>query len=133
MPVQRKSKGFKDISASFKINPVNQDLIGLVNFNAIARSIRNLILTQPGERPFNPALGSGVNALLFNNLDRLTASSIKSEIENTIVNFEPRVELNEITVNPNAEKHKFDVKIQYYIIGIPADLQEVSFALVPTR
>ena len=133
MPVQRTIKGFKDISASFKINPVNQDLIGLVNFNAVARSVCNLILTQPGERPFNPALGSGVKGLLFNNLDRLTASSIKDEIEITIQNFEPRVELNEVIVKPNGEQNRFDVKIQYYIVGIPADLQEVSLALVPTR
>ena len=133
MPVQRTIKGFKDISASFKINPVNQDLIGLVNFNAVARSVRNLILTQPGERPFNPALGSGVKGLLFNTLDRLTASSIKDEIETTIINFEPRVELNEVIVKPNGEQNRFDVKIQYYIVGIPADLQEVSLALVPTR
>ena len=77
MPVQRVSKQFKDISASFQINPLNRDLIQLKNANAIARSIRNLIMTVPGERPFNPVLGSQVTSLLFENLDKLTASSIK--------------------------------------------------------
>jgi phage baseplate assembly protein W len=91
VPVQRVSKPFKDISATFQINPLNGDLIGLVNQNAIARSIRNLILTGPGERPFNPVLGSDVGSLLFDNLDSLTAASIKSQIRDTITNFEPRV------------------------------------------
>jgi phage baseplate assembly protein W len=130
---ERRSKGFKDISATFKINPINSDLIGLVNYNAIARSVRNLILTVPGERPFNPVLGSGVNALLFNQLDNITASSIKSEIITTLDNFEPRIELNNVIVAPNTEQHRFDVTIQYYIVGIPLDVQEIQIALVPTR
>ena len=130
---ERRSKGFKDISATFKINPINSDLIGLVNYNAIARSVRNLILTVPGERPFNPVLGSGVNALLFNQLDNITSSSIKTEIITTLENFEPRIELNNVIVAPNAEQHRFDVTIQYYIVGIPLDVQEIQIALVPAK
>ena len=133
MPVQRVSKSFKDISATFQINPLNRDLIQLKNANAIARSIRNLIMTVPGERPFNPVLGSQVTNLLFENLDKLTASTIKTEIINTIQNFEPRVKLNEVIVRANPQNNEFDVKIQYYIIGIDLPLQELTFALVPTR
>ena len=133
MPVQRVSQQFKDISASFQINPLNRDLIQLKNANAIARSIRNLIMTVPGERPFNPVLGSQVTNLLFENLDKLTASSIKSEIINTVSNFEPRVRLNEVIVKAQPNNNQFDVQIQYYIIGIDVPLQQLSFALEPTR
>ena len=133
MPVQRVSKSFKDISATFQINPLNRDLIQLKNTNAIARSIRNLIMTVPGERPFNPVLGSNVTSLLFETLDNLTASTIKSEIINTLENFEPRVKLNEVIVKANPDNTEFDVKIQYYIIGIDIPRQELTFALVPTR
>jgi len=133
VPVQRVSKQFKDISATFQINPLNRDLIQLKNANAIARSIRNLIMTVPGERPFNPVLGSQVTGLLFESLDKLTASTIKSEIINTIENFEPRVKLNEVIVKANAEDNQFDVQIQYYIIGIDVPPQELTFALEPTR
>ena len=133
MPVQRVSKTFKDVSATFQINPLNRDLIQLKNANAIARSIRNLIMTVPGERPFNPVLGSQVTNLLFENLDKLTASSIKSEIINTITNFEPRVRLNEVIVKAQPNNNQFDVQIQYYIIGIDVPLQQLSFALEPTR
>ena len=133
MPVQRVVQQFKDISASFQINPLNRDLIQLKNANAIARSIRNLIMTVPGERPFNPVLGSQVTSLLFENLDKLTASSIKSEIINTVTNLEPRVRLNEVIVKAQPNNNQFDVQIQYYIIGIDVPLQQLSFALEPTR
>ena len=133
MPVQRVVQQFKDISASFQINPLNRDLIQLKNANAIARSIRNLIMTVPGEPPFNPVLGSQVTSLLFENLDKLTASSIKSEIINTLTNFEPRIRLNEVIVKAQPDNNQFDVQIQYYIIGIDLPLQQLTFALEPTR
>ena len=133
MPVQRVSKSFKDISATFQINPLNRDLIQLKNTNAIARSIRNLIMTIPGERPFNPILGSGVPNLLFETMDKITASTIRSEIVNSIENFEPRVDLNEFIVSENPDDNQFDVQIQYYVVGIDVPPQELSFALEPTR
>ena len=133
MPVQRVSQSFKDISATFQINPLNRDLIALNNSYAIARSIRNLIMTVPGDRPFNPVLGSQVTNLLFENLDKLTALTIKSEIVNTIENFEPRVRLNEVNVKSQPDQNQFDVKIQYYIVCIDVPLQELTFALEPTR
>ena len=133
MPVQRVSQSFKDISATFQINPLNRDLISLNNSYAIARSLRNLIMTVPGDRPFNPVLGSQVTNLLFENLDKLTALTIKSEIVNTIENFEPRVRLNEVNVKSQPDQNQFDVKIQYYIVGIDVPLQELTFALEPTR
>lgn len=133
MPVQRVSQGFKDVSATFKVNPINFDIIAVRNENAIARSIRNLVLTAPGDVPFNPQLGSRVNELLFENLDNLTASSIASEIENTITVFEPRVNLEEVVVTANFDNNSFDVRILYEIIGIPLDLQQLEFVLLPTR
>ena len=133
MPVQRVVQQFKDINGSYQIKPLNRDLIQLKNANAIARSIRNLIMTVPGERPFNPVLGSQVTSLLFENLDKLTASTIKSEIINTVTNFEPRVRLNEVIVKAQPNNNQFDVQIQYYIIGIDVPLQQLSFALEPTR
>ena len=133
MPVQRISKGFLDLSASFQENPLTNDLISLKNENAIARSVRNLVLTIQGERPFQPVLGTGVSKLLFENMDKLTASAIRSEIRSTIENFEPRVEINEILVEPDFEGNAFNVTLQYFIIGIDVPEQELTFALEPTR
>ena len=133
MPVQRISKTFRDISMSFKVNPLNDDLIAIKNTTAIARSLRNLVLTAPGERFFNENLGSNVNFLLFENMDDVTASSIKDEIQNTINNYEPRVKLLKTQVSPNFETLEFDVVIRYEIIGVEAQPQQLSFALEPAR
>ena len=118
---------------SFKVNPLTDDLIAIKNQTAIARSIRNLVLTAPGERFFNNDVGSRVNELLFENMDDLTASSIKSEIENTIENYEPRVKLLTTKVSANPDSYAFDVIITNEIVGIDAQAQQLSFALQPTR
>ena len=133
MPVERVSQSFKDISASFKVNPLNEDLIATKNETAIARSVRNLVLTKQGERFFNPILGSQVSALLFENIDQLTASALADEIRITIDNFEPRVELTEIEVFPDYDNSEFNVTIRYKIIGIDVQPQQLSFVLQPTR
>ena len=133
MPVQRLSRGFKDLSASFQTNQLSNDLIALKNESAIARSVRNLVLTIQGERPFQPVLGTGVNNLLFDNMDKLTASAIRSELRTTIENYEPRVEINEILVEPDFEGNAFHVTLQYFIIGMDVPEQELTFALEPTR
>tara|TARA_B100001094_G_scaffold72455_1_gene68723 strand:+ start:50 stop:451 length:402 start_codon:yes stop_codon:yes gene_type:complete len=133
MPVERISKGFKDLSLSFKINPINLDLIAIKNETAIARSIRNLVLTYPGERFFNPYLGSKVSRSLFENIDQGTASIIREEIELTIENYEPRVKVIDIKVTPDYDNNTFNVIVNYDIIGVELDPQQLSFALQPTR
>ena len=133
MPTRRLSKGFLDVSASFQVNPINNDVIVTRNENAIARALRNLIFTLPGEKPFQPLVGSNVSGLLFENMDRLTAKSIQSEIEQTINSFEPRVSLTSVEVTPNFDNNEFDCVINYDIIGIDVLPQQLSFALQPTR
>ena len=133
MPVERISKGFKDISGSFQINPLNEDLIALKNETAIARSLRNLVLTERGERPFSPNLGCGVNALLFDNLDSVTTSVVRDEIIQTIDNNEPRVSLIDVKVVADTDGNELFITIQYQVIGAEIRPQELTFALQPTR
>ena len=133
MPVERVSRGFKDISMSFEVNPINNDIIGVKNDTAIARSIRNLIFTVPGERFFNQDLGSKVSQTLFDTVDDISASAIRDEIEETIIKYEPRVKLKDIRVKPDYDNYTFDVTIVYDIVGIDALTQQLNFALQPTR
>ena len=133
MPVERVSKGFKDISASFQVNPLTYDLIAIKNETAIARSVRNLVLTDQGERFFNPILGSKVSRLLFENVDEITAAAIQEEITTTINNFEPRVNLLSVDVSPDYDNGEFNVTVRYEIVGIDVLPQQLSFALQPTR
>ena len=133
MPIQRISKGFLDLSASFQNNPLSNDLIALKNENAISRSVRNLILTIQGERPFAPVLGSNVNNLLFENMDKLTAAALKEEIITTIENYEPRVDVNDVLCEPNYDNNEYNVMITYQIIGSDTPPQDLEFVLLPSR
>ena len=133
MPVERISKAFKDVSMSFQVSPLTYDIIALKNETAIARSIRNLVLTDRGERFFNNDLGSRVNSILFESLDDISASAARDEIENTINLFEPRVNLISVDVEPNYDSNELNVTIRYRIVGIDAQPQQLSFALQPTR
>lgn len=133
MPIERVSKQFKDISLSLQVNPLNYDLIDIKNETAIARSIRNLVFTAPGERFFNQNLGSKTSKSLFENIDDVSASILQDEIRNTIENYEPRVDLISVDINPNYDEYEFNVTVRYYIIGIDALPQQLTFALQSTR
>ena len=133
MPLERVSRGFKDISMSFEVNPITDDIIGVKNDTAIARSIRNLVLTTPGERFFNEDIGSSVSEVLFDTIDDISAATIRDEIEQTIIRFEPRVKLEDVKVKGDFDNHQFDVTITYDIIGADALPQQLNFALQPTR
>ena len=103
MPVERVSRGFKDISMTFQANPLNNDLIAIKNENAIARSVKNIVFTLPGEKFFNPTFGSRISQTLFENIDDITASVIVDEIKESIRNYEPRVLLLDVQAFPNFE------------------------------
>jgi phage baseplate assembly protein W len=133
MPLERVSKGFRDISMTFQSNPLNGDLIALKNENAIARSIRNIVFTLPGEKFFNPDFGSRISRSLFENIDDITASIIVDEIRQSIINYEPRVRLIDVQSFPDYDNNAFDVTIIYEVIGIDALPQELQFVLQPTR
>ena len=133
MPLERVSQGFKDISMSFQSNPLNNDLIGLKNENAIARSVKNIVFTVPGEKFFNENFGSKISASLFENVNEISAASIEDQIRVSIENYEPRVELIDVKAHPNYDNNQFDAVIVYEIIGIDIPPQELQFVLQPTR
>ena len=133
MAQERANRKFKDLSMSFKTNPLNDDIIGLKNTNAIARSLKNIVFTQPGEKFFNPDFGSRITESLFDNVDDVSALAIEDEIRSSIINFEPRVNLLDVSVNPNEEDNEMNVVIQYEVTGIDVPPQQLEFVLLPTR
>ena len=133
MPLERVSQGFKDISMTFQANPLNNDLIGLKNENAIARSVRNIVFTLPGEKFFDEDFGSNISQSLFENIDEISAAEIVDEIEQSLINYEPRINLLNVRAFPNFDNNQFDVRIVYEIIGADVPAQELQFALQSTR
>lgn len=132
MPIERVSRSFKDISISFDVNPLTNDILVLKNETAIARSIRNLISTVKGEA-FYSDKGSNITNLLFENMDPITASLIQSEASETIRLYEPRVSLINVTANPDYDNNNYNVVITYDIIGINAPTQQLTLVLETVR
>ena len=133
MPLERVSQGFKDVSMTFQINPLNQDLIVLKNETAIARSIRNIVFTVPGEKFFQENFGSRISESLFENIDEVSALEIKDEITESINRFEPRVRLISVDAIPDYQGNAFNVLIVYEIVGIDTPAQQLEFVLQSTR
>ena len=135
MPVirQRQSRRFKDISLSFKRHPVTNDILALTNEDAIKRSVRNLVETINEERFFNPLIGSQVKDSLFELPDNGLKATLKTQIENSILNFEPRVNLRDVIVDHPNDTNDLQVIVSYDIIGQESAPQEITFILQPTR
>ena len=133
MPQQRVKRKYKDLSMSFETNPLNDDLVSLSDTAAIARSIRNIVFTSPGEKFFQPDFGSRISESLFENVDTVSALAIKDEIKSSIINFEPRVKLLDTIVVPNPDDNEMVVTIEYEIVGIDIPPQQLEFVLLPTR
>ena len=133
MPLERVSQGFKDISMTFQANPLNDDLIGLKNENAIARSVKNIVFTLPGEKFFNETFGSRITESLFENIDDITAGVLFEEIRESIESYEPRVSLIDVEAEPDYDNNSFNVIISYEIIGADVPPQELEFVLQSSR
>ena len=133
MPLERISQGFKDFSISFESNPLTDDLIALKNEDAIARSIKNIVLTLPGEKFFDPEFGSEITGALFENIDDIAGGIIEDHIRQSINNYEPRVELIDVKTFPNFDNNAFDVTITYEVVGADVLPQQLEFVLHPTR
>ena len=122
------SRSFKDVNISFSKNPVTKDTAIVKNENAIKQAIKNLVLTRPGEKHFQPEIGSEVYTLLFEPLDDFTAETIQDEIINTINGNEDRVSLESVICEVDEERNGFQVEIRYRIVGIPL-VEQISFVL----
>ena len=133
MPLERVSQGFRDISMTFQRHPLNDDIIALKNEQAIARSVRNIVFTTPGETFFDEDFGAKINEALFENIDSISANVIQQEIRQSITNYEPRVNVRGVKVNPNYDNNEFNVTIVYEIIGADVPPQELQFVLQQTR
>ena len=122
------SRSFKDLSVGFTRNANTKDVAIVKNDNAIKQAVKNLILTVPGEKPFQPEIGSRISELLFEPLDPFTSDSIKQEVINTISQYEPRVRIINVFVKANFDKNSFDVELRYQIVGLPP-VESIEFVL----
>ena len=133
MPVSKISRGFRDISLSFKRHPVTNDLVPLKNEDAIKRAVQNLVRTKIGEVFFRNDIGTRITGSLFELANDDLVDPISTEIETVITNFEPRVNLKNVNVNSRPEDNALDIEISYNIVGLSLPIQTINFILEPTR
>ena len=127
------SRAFKDITLSFKRHPVTNDVLTIRNEDAIKRSVRNIIFTILGEKPFQPNFGSVINESLFDLNTNLSEIRVSDEIRSSLLNYEPRISNIDVTVTVAPDTNEMNCTVQYDITGIPAPTQEVDVLLFPAR
>ena len=123
---------YKDLDLNFKVHPVTKDVLKRTGNAAIIGALRNLILTNVGEKPFQPNFGSRIRSLLFEDVSFITASIMQTEIQNTIKNFEPRVGIDAVRVQANPEQNRYDITIRFYINNLEAPVT-INFFLEKVR
>ena len=127
------SKAFKDINLSFKRHPVTNDVVTIRDEDAIKRSVKNIIFTILGEKPFEPTFGSVINDSLFELSTNLNEIRVSDEIKTSLQNYEPRISNIEATVSIYPDSNEMNCTVQYDITGIPAPTQTVYVLLFPAR
>ena len=127
------SRAFKDINLSFKRHPVTNDVVTISNEDAIKRSVKNIIFTILGEKPFDPFFGSVINESLFDLNTNLSEIRVSDEIKSSLLNYEPRIDNVVVTVTNVPDSHELAATIQYDITGLSSPSQSVDVILLPAR
>ena len=127
------ARAFKDINLSFKRHPVTNDVVTIRDEDAIKRSVKNIIFTILGEKPFEPEFGSIINEALFELNTDLNEIRISDEIKQSLLNYEPRIDNTEVTVSVYPDSNEMNCTVQYDITGLPVPPQEVNVLLFPAR
>ena len=127
------SRAFKDINLSFKRHPVTNDVITVSDEDAIKRSVKNIIFTILGEKPFEPDFGSVMNQSLFDLNTELSEIRITDEIRSSLLNYEPRIDNVVVNVTVAPDTNEMNCTVQYEIVGLSTPPQEVEVLLFPAR
>ena len=127
------SRAFKDINLSFKRHPVTNDVVTISNEDAIKRSVKNIVFTILGEKPFEPNFGSVINESLFDLNTNLSEIRVSDEIRSSLLIYEPRIDNVDVDVTIAPDTNEMNCTVQYDIVGLPAPTQEVDVLLFPAR
>ena len=126
------TRKYVDFDIAFKAHPVTGDLTKKSDYSAVSQSIKNLIFMNHYEKPFHPEIGCNMRKMLFELIDPSTASVIRTEIINTIGNFEPRARVNDVVVKPSYDENGYDVTIVYTTVNLQNPIR-INFFLERLR
>ena len=129
----RAAQIYSDIDLFFGPKTGSKDISKVTDIVAVKRSVRNLILTNPYEKPFHPEIGSGVRGVLFELMTPITAYVLTMKIEEVIENFEPRARLTGVRAIPNLDNNAYEVTIEFYVVNAPTELVNMEVLLERVR
>ena len=125
---KRITKLYRDLDLDFGRNNVTSDVNVLEDADAVKRSVRNILQTNHYERPFHPEMGSDLRNLLFENVNPLTAMSIKKKILECLSTYEPRARIENLIIEPNPDTSTYGVELYFYVKGIPTQ-QKITMVI----
>jgi phage baseplate assembly protein W len=125
-------RNFRDLDLNFAIHPITKDVNIYKAEYAVINSVKNLILTNHFEKPFQPEVGSNIRRLLFENVDSIMAAQIEREIEETITNFEPRVQISSVVAVHAPDENGYKIRLEFFVINNP-DPITINFFLERIR
>ena len=131
--ISRDVRQYRDLDLFFSKNQGNGDVNKITGVEAVKRSIRNLVLLNYYEKPFNPNIGSDVRELLFENMSPLTSVVLAQAVEDVIENFEPRVRLISVRAFPNFDRNEYEMTIEFFVVNTPTELVDMTVFLEVLR
>ena len=131
--ISRNMRQYRDLDLFFAKKQGSDDISKITDIEAVKRSIRNLVLLNYYEKPFNPEIGSDVRDLLFENMSPLTSVVLARAIEDVIENFEPRARLINVRALPNLDRNEYEVSIEFFVVNTPTELVDMTVFLEVLR
>ena len=129
----RNVRQYTDLDLFFSKRKSDDDISKVTDIQAVKRSVRNLVLLDPYEKPFHPEIAGGVRGLLFELMSPFTAAQLTKKIEDVINNFEPRARLVGVRANPDYDRNSYEVSIEFYVVNTPTELVDMTVKLERLR
>ena len=124
---KRSNRIYKDLNMSFTKNPATKDVARLFDVQAIKRAVKNIILTNKYERPFNPDFGCNLRGFLFENITEPLLVIIKDRVAMAIEKYEPRVSVEDVVVKNDIDKNGINIQVSILINGVEAPVTVSTF------
>ena len=127
------TRQYIDLDLFFQRKIPSSDVNTITDVQAVKRSIRNLVLLNPYEKPFHPEIASGVRGMLFELMTPFVAAQLTKKVEDVINNFEPRARLVSVRSMPNYDRNEYEVSVEFYVVNTPTELVDLTVMLERLR
>ena len=129
----RNVRRYIDLDLFFEKKIPNNDVNTITDVQAVKRSVRNLVLLNPYEKPFHPEISSGIRGMLFELMTPFVAAQLTKKVEDVINNFEPRARLVSVRSTPDYDRNAYEVSVEFYVVNTPTELVDLTVMLERLR